>query len=375
MGIKTNIIFLFCFASCLFSHAQTESELIRNGFENVSVTEDSSEVIITLELSAWKLKGEALKKAIQLSPYKDKNLKFILTKNDIPNVLIGQENGVWNGTYNITKEWNKVKNIERSNKSQFKVDLVFYPELYMRNIKLERMYDFLINLSPAIEVSLWRGMMFRGQLVLPIYNGYGEQFENIRPQFVTISQDFRLPRNWFLTAAVGLFNHGRWGGDIQGVHYFKNERFAIRGRLGLTGPYSFDNFTFNYGVPKRVTWSVGGEYYYPRFNLQFNAEAGQFIGRDYGVRGDMRRHFKHVSIGLFASKSNKGSFSGGFNFAITLPPYTNKRNCGFRVNTSDYFVLEYDAVNEPFYRNMYKTKPNENRFRNELNPYYLKNQL
>lgn len=375
MVIRRVIFFILFFFSSTLLCAQGETDFVRQGFENVSVTKDSSEVIVTMELSAWKLKGEAIKKAIQLTQHDGKNYKFIITDNDIPKIVVKQKNGAWEVTRNTSAEWNRVKNIKRRNSSQFKVDLVFYPEIYLRNIKLEKMYDFMINLSPAIEMSLWRGMMLRGQIVLPLYNEYGEQFEEIRPQYVTVSQEFRLSHDWFLTATAGLFNRGRWGGDIQAVHYFRNERFAVRGRLGLTGPYDFDNFTFHYGTPKRLTWSVGGEYYLPRFNLQFNGEVGQFIGRDYGVRGDMRRHFKHASIGLFASKSNKGSFSGGFNFAIALPPYTNKRNRGFRVNTSNYFVMEYDAVNEPFYRDMYKTRPNENRYRDELNPYYIKKTL
>lgn len=372
MGVKKLTLAILFYLLHTMLYAQRETVFINHGFENVSITKDSANIIVTLELSAWKLKGEALKKAIELSQGKDKNYKFIITENDIPKILIAQQNGEWNVTRNTNSEWQKVKNNKRQNRSQFKVDLVFYPEIYLRNIKLEKMYDFLINLSPAIEMSLWRGMMIRGQVILPIYNGYGEQFESIRPQYVTLSQEFRIGDRWFVTATGGIFNRGRWGGDIQAVHYLKNERFALKGRLGLTGPYDFDNFTFNYGTPKRLTWSIGGEYYYPRFNLQFNGEVGQFIGRDYGVRGDVRRHFKHVSIGLFGAKSNKGSFSGGFNFAIALPPYTNKRNSGVRVNTSNYFVMEYDAVNEPFYRDMYKTKPNDNRFKDELNPYYIK---
>lgn len=342
-------------------------------FENLMGVKDSLGTILVFEDNSYKLKGDGihfLLKKIEKNAGIEKN-KIIVLRNNIPHLLMEKKGEKWDVSYDTDQAWREIKGLKRENRSLFKVDLVFYPELYLRNIKLEKIYDVMINLSPAVEVSLWRGMKFTGQLIFPILNQYGEEYSEIRPGYVTISQDIRFRGKWFVRGTAGLFNKGRWGFDVKAFHPLKNERFAVKMQLGLTGPYAFDNWVFHYGLPKRLTWSLGAQYYNPRFNLQFDLDAGRYIGKDYGVRADMTRHFKHVSIGLFAMKGNKADFGGGFNFAIALPPYKQRKG-GFRVTTADYFFLEYNAVNDPYNGNMYKTAPGECKAKDNFNPYNIK---
>ena len=79
-----------------------------------------------------------------------------------------------------------------------------YPELLFRNYILSKVYEIVVNVSPAIEVSLWKGMKLTGQVIFPIYNDYGQRYKQIRPGFVTLSQTVRLPQRTFLTASVGF---------------------------------------------------------------------------------------------------------------------------------------------------------------------------
>lgn len=355
----------------------TAQEVSKDGYlENLSEVRDSIKRIITVENNSHKLRGDGINFLLRSIKNVDNfsENKIILLNNGIPQLLLEKRNDSWNVSYDTDKAWREIKDEKKSNSSLFKIDLVFYPELYLRNIKLEKIYDVMINLSPAVEISFWRGMKFTGQLIFPIVNKYGEEYSEIRPGYLTISQDVRLKGKWFLRGTAGLFNKGRWGIDVKAFHPLKNERFAIKMQAGLTGPYSFENWVFHYGIPKRVTWSLGAQYYNPRFNLQFDLDAGRYIGKDYGVRGDMTRHFKHVSIGLFVMKGNKMDYSGGFNFAIALPPYKQRKG-RFRVTTADYFFLEYNAVNDPFHGNMYKTAPGQNKAKDNFNPYYIKSML
>lgn len=69
----------------------------------------------------------------------------------------------WEVSYNLGNSWNKVKRNKKKNSSLYKVDITIYPELSLKNLVITQIYQVLFNLSPAIEVSLWRGMKFTAQ--------------------------------------------------------------------------------------------------------------------------------------------------------------------------------------------------------------------
>ena len=138
-----------------------------------------------------------------------------------------------------------------------------YPELSLKNLVITQVYQVLFNLSPAIEVSFWKGMKLTAQMVFPVYNdGYGSRAGRIHPGFLTLRQTVRMPYNIWGTLTVGMFNGGRYGGDIHLFHPFKNERFSVEGRISLTSPYYWDRFELVYNTKKRITWNIGGSYYW-----------------------------------------------------------------------------------------------------------------
>lgn len=315
------------------------------------------------------------------STYKDRKVTLIVLDNNIPQVSLnlGHNADGPSISYRLGHEWDEIRKMKRGNSSLFKADIVIYPELLFRNIKLDRVYDVVVNISPALEISLWKGMLFTGQVVFPIVNQYGERYSTIRPGFVTVSQAFRLPGTWFARATVGAFGEERWGGDLRVFHPFKGDRFAVRGDISLTGPSGFDSFVWHYGDINRASWSVGGEYYYPRFDLQMSVSAGRFLGGDYGARVDVARHFKYSSVGFYAQKSNKssvtGSVNGGFYFTIALPPYKNRRGKVGRVTTADYFGITYNAGADYMYGRRLSVSPAQNVSQYNFNPHFLKENI
>ena len=76
----------------------------------------------------------------------------------------------WEVSYNLGYSWNKVKRNKKKNSSLYKVDITIYPELSLKNLVITQIYQVLFNLSHAIEVSLWRGIKFNAQMVIPVYN-------------------------------------------------------------------------------------------------------------------------------------------------------------------------------------------------------------
>ncbi len=407
MALKRVFALLFAVVVPLCGMAQsgedTVGELVRMGYENVCWAEDDSERVYVLENTAYRLEGVGIGHAIDLIqkyglPSDDKLCRVIVLNNNVPKIsLTCKKDGEreltrhdWHVSYDLGESWELVKKEKRENSSLYKVDVLVYPGVNFKNVRLSVMYEFLINLSPAVEVSLWKGSKLSAQLVVPILNQYGYKYDDVRPGMITLSQSVRLPYNIFLTGTVGLFSNNRWGGDLKIEHFFKNERFSVDGRFSYTGWGEWGVFElghnknpFKYGYDKnsmRFTGSIGASYYIPKYNLQFSLHGERYLLGEYGVRGDMIRHFRYCSIGFYAMKvqyaGNKG-FNGGFRFQVTLPPYKYKRK-GYvpRVMLSRNMGLSYNAGNEFVYGKGFKAQASDNMSESvRFNPYYIKSEL
>lgn len=284
----------------------------------------------------------------------------------------------WEVSYDLGNDWRKLTRGKKLNSSLFKVDVVVYPELSLKNLVITQIYQVLFNLSPAIEVSFWKGMKLTAQMVLPVYNdGYGRLADKVHPGFLALQQTVRLPYNIWATVAVGTFNAGRYGADLKLFHPFRNERFSVEGRIGTTATYYWDGFDFVYGTKQRLTWSLGGAFYWPRYNLQTSLKLEQYLLGEKGVRVDVIRHFRYASIGFFAMKADGAKSNGGFRFQVALPPYRYKRR-GYvpRVTPSRNMGIAYNAGNEQYYYRGYRVSPADNIMNNNrFNPYFIKSEL
>lgn len=393
----------------LFALAQTGETtvdaLVKMGFENVSWAENSEERVFLLENNVYRATGVGIGKAldeIQKSGMPDggKLCRLIVLNNNVPMISLccntGELEGKevsrkdWNVSYDLGDGWDLVKGEKRRNSSLYKVDFLVYPEVSFKNVKLSVMYEFLINVSPALEVSLWRGSKLSAQVIVPILNQYGYKYDDVRPGFVTLSQKFRLPFNIFVTGTIGTFNNNRWGADLKVEHFFKNERFSVDGRFSYTGWGEWGEYIlgdminpFRYGYDKNsmlFTGSVGGSYYLPRYNMQFSLHGEKYLLGEYGVRFDMIRYFRYCAIGFYGMKvqyaGNKG-FNAGFRFQVLLPPYRYKRHSYEpRVMLSRNMGLSYNAGNEFVYGKGFKAQASDNIMEsNRFNPYYIKSEL
>ncbi len=376
---------------------QTVDALVEMGFENVGWMEDGEERVYVLQNTAYRLQGVGIGKAVdviqEMGLPEDKPCRIIVLDNNVPQISLYYhpikgdtvsvaERRDWNVSYDLNGSWQKVRKVKKKNRSLFKVDVVVYPEFQFQNFKLSKMYDILLNISPAIEVSFWKGMKFTGQVIFPIVNEYGQRYRQIRPGFLTLSQTVRLPHRIFMSANVGFFNNFRWGVDVRAKHFFKDERFYVDARLAYTGRGWFEDWAYYHGYKWTLTGHVGGSFYWPKYNTQFSLKAERFLMEEFGLRGEMVRHFRYASIGFYGLKvfgkedaANNG-FNAGFLFQINLPPYKYKRK-GYipRVVGGD-FGLRYNAGNELYYGMGFRNNPNDNTLRdNSFNPYFIKSEL
>ena len=263
----------------------------------------------------------------------------------------------------------------------FKTDIVVYPQVQYRNYVINKIYTFLITVSPAVEISLWSGNKLTGQVVIPILNEYGESYgrSQVRQGYITISQDYRW-KNLFLTGTFGTFNNMRWGADLQARYVFKDPRFAIDGEIAYTGTSWFNHWRWKVGKMNTLTWSAGGSFYWPRFNVKFDLHLQQYLLGERGVHFQFIRQFRYAAIGFYASKvqhAGNHGFNGGFRFAINLPPYKYKRH-GYvpRVLPSHNINTTYNAGNERTYGKSFAPRADRNfGTDNSFNPIFIKSEL
>ena len=373
---------------------ETVEELISMGFENVRCAETENERIYTIENNVYKAQGVGIAKAIKIIQQQGlpegKRCKVIVTHLDVPELSLTYQpsnntdslatngNTVWETSYNVDG-WQEIKKEKAKNSSRFKVDILIYPQLSYKNLIITQIYQALFTLNPAIEVSFWPGMKLTGQLIVPIYNdGYSIYQNKVHPGFLTLSQRFRLPCNIKGKATVGYFNADRYGADLMLFRPFKtDERFSLEGRIGLVGIGYWDGFKLHYDTDMNWTWTIGANFYWPRYNTQFSLKGEQYLMKDRGVKFEMIRHFRYASIGFYAMKGKDANSNGGFRFQVLLPPYKQKRHKLIpRVSTSYNMGIAYNAGNEQYYYRQYRSEANENIMNNNsFNPYFIKTEI
>lgn len=370
-------------------------ELVKQGFENVRLVENEDEYIYTIENNIYKAQGVGIAKAIDIIQKHglptDKRCKVIVTHLEVPELSLTyhpnrndstetDDKAGWQTSYEIGQSWDSIKKEKAKNSSRFKVDILVYPQLSYKNLIITQIYQVLFTLNPAIEVSFWPGMKLTAQVIIPIYNdGYGTLYDVVHPGFLTFSQSFRLPYNIKGKMTIGYFSSDRFGADLMLFHPFKDERFSMEGRIGITGIGYWNGFKLHYDRDMCLTWTLGTNFYWPKYNTMFSLKGEQYILQEKGIKFEMTRHFRYASIGFYAVKAERANSNGGFKFQVLLPPYKHKRfkkKYIPRISMSNNMGILYNAGNEQYYYRQYRSEANENIMNsNRFNPYFIKSEL
>lgn len=369
-------------------------ELFQSGFENLRLIRTDGKLIISLENVTYRWQVLAIAESIDkitgcLS--EPLELEIILLEKGIPKLLIRVNAENWrnfsNGTLpvnefssklsitsNIGDSWNKIKNIKAENRNTGKFDFIVYPQFAFRNTTLKKLYEIQLNIAPAIEFSIWKGMNFTGQVIFPVINELGYEGGFIRPGYLTLSQDFRLPHQWFGKATVGNFSDTRYGVDFTLKHPFRNEKWSFELNAGLTGSSHYFDSQWTRTNLNTVTWTTSVSYFYPHLNLKFKAGAAQYVYHDRGLFVSCTRYFGETAFGFYAMVGENNT-NGGFNMTIPFPIRKRSNRKMFRISVPKYFELGYDAGTEFLHGQTYGTRPDQNRINDNNFPDYLKNEI
>ena len=97
-----------------------------------------------------------------------------------------------------------------------------------------------------------------------------------------------------------------------------NRWLAMTAQIGLTGHCYLGN-GWTASTMKRISAIAGPEVYLRPWDTQIALRGGRFVYGDYGVELEGFRHFRHVSVGVYGSYSNKGKENAGFKVVVMLP--------------------------------------------------------
>jgi len=374
----------------LFAQSQTgeiNKRLEGIGFENIRVIAFGKTVTVSYENNLFRNKAAALSEILDsLVGCGYDTLKVVTLVNDLPVIVSQIGASAWkqykagmsspvetcrliNVSYNTDASWKKLFLMLPANPHINKIDLVFYPQVAIMNVLYYKNYEVQLNIAPALEVSLWRGMKFTGQVIFPVVNDprYGEVGDLTRAGFITMAQEFRLPGSIQGRAVVGKFDSDRYGTDMTMTKFLFGGVSYVSANAGFTGTYHYVTGNWYREDLNTLTWFLKSGYYYKPYDLQLDVSAGRYLMGDYGLRGDCTRYWGETSVGFFAMVAG-GKFNGGFHFTVPIGPKRYKKNRFFQLRTPNYFNWEYNAGTEFVKGQYYRTRPNDNNVEHFYNP-------
>lgn len=228
-----------------------------------------------------------------------------------------------------------------------------YRDIYFNN----RVYDVLLNLTPGIKWNMGHRWEVAAQALVPVVNQYGDRYKKVRLNMAVLSKQLAVGEHWKMKLSGGLFGSERYGLDLKNM-FVVNPWLAFTAQMGWTG-YCSMAVDWEASTMKKFTVEAGPEVYLHRWNTEISVRGGRYLYGDYGVMGEGYRHFKHVSVGIYASYSNKGKEDAGFKVIVMLPPY--KRSARkVNIRPSSNFRLTYSVEGNGYANATYFTDPEQN---------------
>ena len=363
------------------------------GFENVKSAIDESKLIVAFENRRYRSQARGLAEVLKIISNSrvplNTEIFLILLHQEVPMVMVNlvlqdyedfvnNENGtsLFADSVKITLEfesvWEQIKSKERLNSSNFKSDIVVIPQFRAQFGKFTHPVESSINVIPEYNLLLNKGLSFKAQLIIPVYNDLDEEGDLVRPGIIALNQFVRLKDDVFFDVTVGCFDKNRAGGNFELKKYFSNGRLSLGANVGYTTDYSYTGIKTDYLVDENfLTALLSADYRYEPYDLTGRIQAGNFLYNELGVRCDLLRQFREVTIGFFVL-ATESELNGGFNFSIPIPPRKYSKPKYFRVSPTEKFSFEYRAKGYPTSGTMYNTENELFRSMLEFNPDYLK---
>lgn len=363
-----------------------EQTLLSLGMEEIQVAQTDSVCTVAFEDNIYRgtYRGlAAVIEALRSLPETEQAAAYELVVLDdrIPRLLLTlpRQTVALEVSYDTDEAMRRLKGKERRNKMAGRIDVVLYPELFLQNSWLDKLYGVAVNISPAIQMDLWKGAVLTGQVVLPVYTNMTDFRKYIRPGVITLRQEFRLPGGVSGRLTAGNFTGNRMGVDAALRYQPARGRWLVGANVGLTGSSTCYGGEWVVSTWRRVSGFVWGRYNEPNYGLQIDLAAVRLVYGDMGARLDCRRHFGEVTVGVYGLFTD-GEMNGGFHFALPIPGTKRGKRRAVRFRLPEYFAHEYRARHGGSYGDellgySYEVRPDENGSRGYDAPDFVKKEI
>lgn len=238
-----------------------------------------------------------------------------------------------------------------------------------------RLYNVVLNAAPGVKWNLGKDWQVSGQVYIPIVNDMGKHYDRVRVNMAAVSKELSLQGDHHIKMTAGLFSRERYGLDVKYIHPI-TDWLAVTGQVGFTGYCSMAE-GWECERMNVLTFIGGANVFLSPWNTEFRVSGGRYIAKDYGMVGEVMRHFKYCTIGAYAQLQEKTTLgpvgkndsktNGGFKVIVMLPPY-KKSSKKIRIRPATNFRQVYNARSDRGNVRMYKTDPEENEREGNFNP-------
>lgn len=373
------------------------SSLSSEGFENIKIDIQESKLFLSYENRVYRFEIDGLLKVLSiidkaLTDEKIENINIVIQNKNVPIVFVNVDrqllkrymnkeidSGVFVDNMEINfsavEVWKKFENIKSYNSSHIKFDFILKPTYKFEFGLYSDPVRYQLNIAPAMEVNLWKGMTALYELTIPIHNDLLPREDTVRTTMIVFNQTMRLSNFFFASASLGLFTQNRYGADIDVRNYFLNGDLSVAVNVGYTGYASFSGFKLYYSNPYLWTGSCNVEYRFQEYDLTVGVMAGRFLIGDNTLRVDINRDFGEVQIGFFVLRSGSGISNGGINVSVPFFPSKHLKPKFIRLRTNESLAYSYllKTNTDDLIGLRYNTGFRVNEFIERLNPGYVKN--
>lgn len=381
------LMLLICAPSQAQEGLSLERTLEARGLEAVSVAVEGDVVYARVEDPSYRgtYRGAAAAlEALHEQAPQCVRYELVVTEYGTPQVAVHatHDGTAWDVAvdYDIRPIQTALASATRSGSPYGHIDATVIPMVSIENSDLDHFCDYTVALAPTLATSLWKGNRIRAQIILPIsyYTDHSDTKRFVRLGTTNISQELIGGGRWKWDLSAGTFLSCRWGLHTQ-LTYHWSETFATSAQAGYTGACYGNDDGWHAGGLKEFNFFVKADYYERHTNLQAQLMAGRFMYGDYGVRGDLTRHFGDYAIGVFGILAHT-EVNAGFHFAIPFGGRKQRRTGFLRVRLPEYFDWEYNMKSNFEYISerlgqQYETLPDENRSAHYWKAQYVENYL
>lgn len=362
---------------------KTVADMMRDaGYENIRIRSTGQTLYVAFEDRTDRQPWDGLVRLVRL--WRQNNCQQTLVANletgGIARVTMKYEPSGVLEVSGATAECSHLLASENAeNKSYGKLLITALPVLSLRNSRTDVLFTVSAGIAPTLQMELWKGAQIDAQVIFPIYNSMEEQFDHIRPGIIAFTQRFKVANSWQLIGSVGNFSNQRAGAHLQMRYDQPKGWWGISAEGGVTGSSTTWNGHWSFSEWKRIDFQLASYFYLPVWNTKLEVRGGRFVRGDYGVRADLSRRFRNVTVNLYGMLTD-GEANGGFSFIVPLTFTRIKRIRPVSVVWPDWYDWEYSAQSGPEYverglGQTYLSRLYQRADESYWNPNYIKSQI